>query len=170
MTGWGGHWRGENATEETVICPLSYETRKPLDGLCAYGYTVANGALNFYFASDLIHRIFHMPSQGEGVVDHYADDYNECVELALTSPEDTVRNTHTLQYFALDVYAYDIALPGDVCTGKVESEQKESEVVSATTAEPAASTTVVNTPVTTVEDIAATQTPEGSVSLGTISR
>lgn len=49
---------------------------------------------------------------------HYADSYDECLQLAKTKPEQAVRNTHSLQYFALDVYAYDIALPGVGCTGK----------------------------------------------------
>ncbi|KAF7532913.1 hypothetical protein G7054_g7533 [Neopestalotiopsis clavispora] len=125
LDGWGGHWRGENATEETVICPLSYETRKPLDGMCGYGYTVAQGSLNFYFASDLIHRFFHMPS------------------LAIDNPSEAVRNTHTLQYFALDVYAFDIALPNDGCTGKVaeSSSDDATATATATTASTASTTT-----------------------------
>lgn len=131
--GWGGHWRGENATDETVICPLSYTTRMPLEGMCGYGYTVAAGKLNFFFAADLIHRIYHLPKVGETVVEHYADSYAECLELAKTNPAEAVRNTHSLQYFALDVYAYDIALPGEGCTGK--------DVESSSSSEPAASST-----------------------------
>ncbi|KAI2467492.1 major allergen Asp F2 [Annulohypoxylon bovei var. microspora] len=116
--GWGGHWRGENATQETVICPLSYTTRMPLEGLCGYGYSVASGSLNLYFGSDLIHRLYHLPAIGEGTVEHYADSYNECLQLAIDNPAEAVRNSHTLQYFALDVYAFDIAVPGEGCTGR----------------------------------------------------
>ncbi|KAI0168661.1 hypothetical protein BJ166DRAFT_523012 [Pestalotiopsis sp. NC0098] len=146
LDGWGGHWRGENATEETVICPLSYETRKPLDGMCGYGYTVAQGTLSFYFASDLIHRFFHMPSVGEGVVEHYADDYEDCLQLAIDNPFEATRNTHTLQYFALDVYAFDIALPNDGCTGKVEDHHHEdSSSSTATAASTATATTTAGT-------------------------
>lgn len=32
--GWAGHWRGSNATSETVICPLSYQIREPLSEVC----------------------------------------------------------------------------------------------------------------------------------------
>ncbi|KAI1445755.1 major allergen Asp F2 [Annulohypoxylon stygium] len=131
--GWGGHWRGENATQETVICPLSYTTRMPLEGLCGYGYSVAAGKLNFYFGSDLIHRLYHLPAIGEGIVEHYADTYTECLELAIHNPEEAVRNSHTLQYFALDVYAFDIAVPGEGCTGRVP-ESESSAAPSATTA------------------------------------
>jgi len=119
--GWGGHWRGDNATLETVVCPLSFWTRRPLEGLCGFGYTVARGAVNTYWASDLMHRVYHVPKIGEGVVEHYANDYAECLELAITSPEEAVRNTDTLLYFALDVYAYDIAVPGEGCSGRMAS-------------------------------------------------
>ncbi|KAK5630991.1 hypothetical protein RRF57_006706 [Xylaria bambusicola] len=116
--GWAGHWRGENATQETVICPLSFTSRMPLEGLCGYGYSVSSGALNFYFGSDLVHRLYHLPRIGEGIVEHYADTYSECLELAQSDPALAARNSHTLQYFALDVYAFDIALPGEGCTGR----------------------------------------------------
>ncbi|KAK7977015.1 zincin [Apiospora saccharicola] len=127
LPGWGGHWRGENATEETVICPLSYTTRKPLEGMCGYGYTVAQGALSFYFGSDLIHRLLHMPSVGEGAAEHFADSYAECLELARAEPAEAVRNSHTLQYFALDAYAFDIAVPGEGCAGKPAKKEEEGK-------------------------------------------
>ncbi|CAD0114698.1 unnamed protein product, partial [Aureobasidium uvarum] len=100
-----GHWRGENATDETVICPLSYTTRQPLEALCGNGYTVATGKLATYFAADLMHRLYHTTKIGEGAAEHYADSYAECLELAEKNPAEAVRNTHTLQYFALEVYA-----------------------------------------------------------------
>ncbi|THV84578.1 zincin [Aureobasidium pullulans] len=126
--GWGGHWRGENATDETVICPLSYSTRQPLETLCSGGYTVASGKLNHYFAADLMHRLFHTTKIGEGAAEHYADSYTECLELAGENPAEAVKNTHTLQYFALDVYAMDVALPGEGCTGTVGEEEGDSHV------------------------------------------
>ncbi|KAI0476855.1 putative peptidase family-domain-containing protein [Xylaria cf. heliscus] len=138
--GWGGHWRGENATQETVICPLSYTTRMPLEGLCGYGYSVASGALNFYFGSDLVHRLYHLPKIGEGIVEHYADTYSECIELALNNPGLAARNSHTLQYFALDVYAFDIAVPEEGCTGH-PLESKDSEAYHPTTAATPSATT-----------------------------
>ncbi|KAJ4317364.1 Prenylated Rab acceptor protein 1 [Neodidymelliopsis sp. IMI 364377] len=117
--GWAGHWRGSNATSETVICDLSYEIRRPLEGMCMFGYDVANGATNFYWASDLLHRLLHIPKVGEGVVEHYggADEYPGVLELAKSNPAEAVRNSDTLQYFALEVYAHDVAVPGVGCPG-----------------------------------------------------
>lgn len=85
--------------------------------MCGLGYDVANGALNLYWASDLIHRMLHLPNIAEGVVDHFADDYVNVTALAETNPEESVNNSETLQLFALSVYAYDIAIPGEGCEG-----------------------------------------------------
>lgn len=143
--GWGGHWRGENATSETVICPLSYTTRKSIEGLCGFGYTVAAGRLNAFWAADLMHRIFHLEPVGEGALEHYADSHAECLKLAETDPAKAVRNSHTLQYFALDAYAYDVALPGEGCAGKSPTTHDDDH--SAT--QPTASTTSDSAPTQT---------------------
>lgn len=117
--GWAGHWRGANATSETVICDLSYELRKPLEGLCMFGYNVANGATNTYWGSDLLHRLLHIPKIGEGVVEHYGEEskYPGVMSLAKDNATYAVRNSDTLQYFALEVYAHDVAVPGIGCPG-----------------------------------------------------
>jgi hypothetical protein len=119
IVAWGGHWRGANATNETVICPPSYTSRYWLEMLCGYGYRVGAGNPNAYFAGDMLHRWMHLPGMSEGVVDHYtpegADEFAASLELARTRPHEAVRNTGSLQYFALDVYAFDIAVPGVGC-------------------------------------------------------
>ncbi|KAF1943850.1 zincin [Clathrospora elynae] len=119
--GWAGHWRGQNGTSETVLCDLSYEIRKPLNGMCMFGYNVANGATNFYWASDLLHRLLHIPKVSEGVVGHYNDEemdkYLGVVSLAKMNSTYAARNSDTLQYFALEVYAHDVAVPGIGCAG-----------------------------------------------------
>ena len=71
--------------------------------MCGYGYSVAASSTAAYFASDLIHRLYHTDKIGEGVVGHYADTYEECLALAIENPEQAVRNSATLRYFALDV-------------------------------------------------------------------
>ncbi|KAI9780208.1 MAG: hypothetical protein M1816_003132, partial [Peltula sp. TS41687] len=114
---WGGHWRGENATDETVICPLSYETRRDLEEMCASGYNVADWETNTYFASDLLHRLYHMPAIGEGHVEHFSETYAEALELARSNASYATHNSDSLQYFALEVYAYDVAVPGIGCAG-----------------------------------------------------
>lgn len=92
--------------------------------MCSYGYTVAGSSTTAYFGSDLIHRLYHTDKVGEGVVGHYADDYEDCLQLAMDNPEDAARNSATLRYFALDVYGFDIAVPGQGCTGEpLESEE-----------------------------------------------
>ncbi|KAK5655143.1 hypothetical protein OQA88_6042 [Cercophora sp. LCS_1] len=128
--GWAGHWRGSNATQETVICPLSFERRRYLEAVCGLGYTVADSPLNTYWATDLLHRIFHVPRISEGVVDHFAEDYEDVLVLAKEDPAKSSIDSDTLQYFAIDVYAYDIAAPGVGCTGgKTVTEPVPSTIV-----------------------------------------
>lgn len=114
---WGGHWRGANATGETVICPLSYTTRLFLEYFCTRGYTVAGSPLNTYFGVDLLHRLYHLPAIGEGHVEHFAETYEDVLELAAHNSTFAVRDSDALQYFAADVYGYDIAVPGVGCAG-----------------------------------------------------
>ncbi|KZF23734.1 zincin [Xylona heveae TC161] len=154
-TTWAGHWRGSNATDETVICPLSYTSRRPLTGICGNGYTVSQAPNTAYFASDLLHRIYHMPRISENVVDHYADTYEEVLELAQTKPQLAVRNSATLRYFALDVFAWDVALPREGCSGVGEVDGGEGDHghaghAAATTTTAAASTGSVTAEKTTV--------------------
>ncbi|KAL3425037.1 hypothetical protein PVAG01_04318 [Phlyctema vagabunda] len=121
---WAGHWRGSNATSETVICPPSYTSRDRLSAVCARGFDLATGRTANYWAADLMHRLYHVPLVGEGVVDHYADGYNGVLELAAgENYTQAGMNSATLSYFAMEVYAYDIAVPGEGCVGRaVESE------------------------------------------------
>ncbi|KAK7425929.1 Prenylated Rab acceptor protein 1 [Neonectria magnoliae] len=134
---WAGHWRGDNATAETVICPLSFEIRRPLSSVCGLGYTVAQSKLNTFWATDLMHRILHVPIISESVVDHFAEDYAESLELAETDPSKSGIDSDTLQYFAIDVYAYDIAAPGVGCTGEIEeATETSSGKATATSAAP----------------------------------
>ncbi|OAL24465.1 hypothetical protein AYO20_10623 [Fonsecaea nubica] len=114
---YAGHWRGENGTDETVICDLSYQTRRWLSSMCALGYTVADSPTNTFWASDLLHRLYHVPVIGWGHIEHFADDYEEVVELAAGDTPESTHDSDTLQYFALEVYAFDIAVPGVGCLG-----------------------------------------------------
>ncbi|KAM7217939.1 zincin [Rhypophila decipiens] len=129
---WAGHWRGENATQETVICPLSFEKRRYLDQVCGMGYTVVGSPLNTYWATDLLHRILHVPRISEGAVEHFADDYAGVLELAKTEPHKSGIDSDTLQYFAIEAYAFDVAAPGVGCTGEEEKVGEATEVVTAT--------------------------------------
>jgi len=64
-----------------------------------------------------MHRIFHIPRVSEGAVDHFADDYEGVLALAKSDPAKSSLDSDTLQYFAIDVYAYDVAAPGMGCFG-----------------------------------------------------
>ncbi|KAH7368334.1 allergen Asp f2-like protein [Plectosphaerella cucumerina] len=140
--GWAGHWRGNNATQETVICDLSYEIRRPLSAVCNQGYTVAESRLNTYWATDLLHRVFHVPHISDGQVEHYAETYADVLELAVSDPSKSVIDSDALQYFAIDAWAYDIAAPGVGCPGKVPEPEAEAETTATATAtETAAATT-----------------------------
>ncbi|KAK2041400.1 zincin, partial [Colletotrichum somersetense] len=125
--GWAGHWRGANATGETVICPLSFEVRRPLSSVCGLGYTVAGSALNTFWATDLLHRVLHVPLVTGGAVEHYAEDYAGALALARDNATYAVVDSDTLQYFAIDVWAYDVAAPGIGCTGELEGEEEAAE-------------------------------------------
>lgn len=137
VEGWAGHWRGSNATHETVICPLSYEKRLPLETVCTRGFTVADSPLNTYFAVDLLHRVLHLPLISEDIVSHFSEDYADALQLAQTDPAKSVRDSDALQLFAIDVYAYDIAVPGVGCSGDDVAE----EIASSIAAEPSTTTT-----------------------------
>lgn len=122
--------------------------------MCMHGYTVAGWTYVQFWASDLHHRLFHTIKIGEATVDHYADDYGPALELAMTNPEEAVRNTHSLAMFALDVYAYDVAVPGQGCTGLYTPEEVEEDaaatVVAAASAT-ASATPAADMPMTTTE-------------------
>ncbi|KAL4781374.1 putative peptidase family-domain-containing protein [Aspergillus varians] len=128
LDGWAGHWRGENATDETVICDLSYTSRRSLSTMCSEGYTVSESETNVFWASDLLHRLYHMPAYGQGLVEHYADGYEGVLEFAKGNRTEAVHDSEALQYFALEVYAYDVAVPGVGCVGgETEDSDEQTE-------------------------------------------
>lgn len=110
-----------------------------------FGYDVANGATNFYWASDLLHRLLHIPKVGEGIVEHYGDahEYPGVLALAESNPQEAVRNSDTLQYFALEVYAHDVAVPGIGCPGHYQ-EVSSSAAAAPTSSASAASSAVAS--------------------------
>lgn len=91
---------------------------------------MAESKLNTFWATDLLHRIFHVPKISEEAVDHFAEDYKDVLELAQTNSELSTKDSDTLQYFAIDVYAYDIAAPGIGCSGKLADTADEPTATS----------------------------------------
>ncbi|KAA8648887.1 major allergen Asp F2 [Aspergillus tanneri] len=128
LNGWGGHWRGENATDETVICDLSYTLRRSLSTLCSMGYTVSGSKTNTFWAADLLHRLYHMPAFGQGRVEHFADDYDGVRKLTIGNRSVSTRDSNTLQYFALEAYAFDLVVPGVGCSGDHDEGHDDNEL------------------------------------------
>ena len=119
-----------------MICDLSYSTRLPLEQLCGFGYTVAGSESNTYWGSDLIHRLYHMPAYGEGYIEHFTKEYAGALEQAETNTTYAKHDSDVLQYFALEVYAYDIAVPGVGCPGTVTEATSTAEATLASTTAP----------------------------------
>jgi hypothetical protein len=91
--------------------------------MCARGFDVATGRTANYWAGDLMHRLYHTILVGEGIVDHHADGYHGCVELAAGENYTlAASNSASLSYFATEVYAFDISIPGEGCLGKPADE------------------------------------------------
>lgn len=105
--------------------------------MCMYGYNVANGATNYFWASDLIHRLLHLPPVGEGVVEHYTNEeeekYPSVINLAKNNATYSARDSDTIQYFALEAYAYDIAVPGVGCPGRYAAPEESPAATSSST-------------------------------------
>ena len=106
-----------------------------------FGDALKNISQSAFMATDFIHRLFHIPTVSDGLVDHHADTYEECLELAKTHPEEAVRNTHSLQWFAVEVFSYELVVPGVGCTG-----DQESVMASATSTKSAAITSASASP------------------------
>ncbi|CAO1626244.1 unnamed protein product [Jaminaea pallidilutea] len=102
--GWNGHWRGNNATGETVICDLSFHTRLPIEKFCNDGFHLADDEVSIYWATDLFHRAMHLPQMTNDMVVHAADVFDDVLTLAATDPSKSVVNQHTLQNFAFEVF------------------------------------------------------------------
>lgn len=85
--------------------------------MCGLGYTVSKSETNTFWAADLLHRLYHVPAIGQNWIDHFADGYEEVVDQAKKNATLSTHDSETLQYFALEVYAYDIAVPGVGCSG-----------------------------------------------------
>lgn len=117
--GWRGHWRGNNATTETVICDASYTDRRYNIEMCMKGYKLTNAAPSTFWSIDLFHRLLHVPTITDGAVDHYASGLAGAVQLAKTNATYSPFDSDTLQYFAAHVYINEVVKGGDSCIGDI---------------------------------------------------
>ncbi|OCF30862.1 hypothetical protein I316_07495 [Kwoniella heveanensis BCC8398] len=139
--GWRGHWRGDNATSETVICDLSYTDRFYNEAFCMFGYTVAGSPLGTHWSIDLIHRMFHVPTITNGLVGHYSEDYASALELAEHNATYSSIDSDALQAFAAHVYAVEVAKGGDACIGEAAEAHSDSHGAATSSAAASASAT-----------------------------
>ncbi|KAJ9479590.1 Protein ZPS1 [Pseudozyma hubeiensis] len=169
---WNGHWRGNNATSETVICELSYTSRLPLEKLCSGGFQLSVDNPSTYFGADLMHRAFHVPEFSHEKIHHYADSYADVLELAKSEGGNgtkAVENQHSLQYFSLDIYSRKLTRWG--CVGEVEEDHDDHDH-DATTSSAAAATTQTQTAQASASTASATAADchthaDGSIHCGT---
>lgn len=125
---------------------MSYGVCRLLSQVYAFGYRVTNNNINASFASDLLHRFFHVSAISDNIVDHYSHgEFADCLAFAKTNSTFAIRNSDSLQYFALDTYAYDVANQGIGCPGKTN---EETTPLSATLSSPATSYTSATAPTT----------------------
>lgn len=128
--------------------------------MCALGYNVAESKTNTFWAGDLLHRLFHMPAIGWEYIEHFASEYEEVVELAASENTTSTRDSNTLQYFALEAWAFDIAVPGVGCGEESHSHSHEAASSSAAPAAPA---------VTTSASATQSQAPSSTLSIPAVS-
>lgn len=104
QVGYNGHWRGNNATEETVICELSFQSRLGLEKACQNGFKLGRDNVNVYWGADLLHRMMHLPKITNGYITHVADTHEDMMKIAIEKPDQSVKNQHSIQEFAFDVW------------------------------------------------------------------
>ncbi|KAL8917343.1 MAG: hypothetical protein Q9208_008013 [Pyrenodesmia sp. 3 TL-2023] len=119
--------------------------------------------LNTYFGTDLLHRLYHIPAFGDNHVEHFAEGYAGALELARTNETYTTRDSDTLQYFAVDVYAFDIILPGVGCTGMESEAANSSMTTSASTSYQSPAANAAGTPTSTIAGAADSATDAAQV-------
>ena len=71
---------------------------------------------------------------GEEIVGHHADGYAGVTELAKSENYTlAATNSASLSYFATEVYAFDISVPGEGCVGKLTQDAVDDHATPAST-------------------------------------
>ncbi|KAL9934495.1 hypothetical protein V8E36_006951 [Tilletia maclaganii] len=152
QVGYGGHWRGNNASSETVICELSFQTRRPLDAACGLGFQLAQDNVNLYWGTDLLHRSLHIPAISNELITHVADEYADVLELAKNNATYAFRNQHSIQDYAFEVWTRANIDPNG-CVGEIlPATPDDDHSAPTTTAAPGATSTDASAPAQTGKD------------------
>lgn len=101
------------------------------------------------------------PETGVG---HHADTYAEMLQLAQGGNSSlSTSNSASLYYFATEVYAFDIAVPGEGCVGKVPSDNDDHDHDDVTSTSSAVAAPTSTTPAEVTSSAAeATRTTEAA--------
>ncbi|WWC59804.1 uncharacterized protein I303_102366 [Kwoniella dejecticola CBS 10117] len=114
--------------ELTVVCPTYYLSKGPLAELCTNGETIASQGSESTDGSWFLHRLLHLPQTTGGGLSDVVDSAHDAVDLAQgVNATQAIKNIHSIQYYALDVYASDILLPGEGCLGDTSVEVADKE-------------------------------------------
>ncbi|GAA6051335.1 hypothetical protein JCM3770_004489 [Rhodotorula araucariae] len=97
--------------------PVTDTDRLHLSSLCWDGNEIGVAPNSQWLATDLLHRMMHIPSITYGKVEHAADTFAGVLELAASNNSVAAYNQATFQLYAIDAYAQDIAYPPTGCVG-----------------------------------------------------
>ncbi|GAA5832459.1 hypothetical protein JCM11251_006461 [Rhodosporidiobolus azoricus] len=116
-----GYFRSETK-DETVVCRTYYLAQPRLEDKCAFDQTLVKNGSELTQGAWFMHRLLHTLTASGGRMSDVVDTVEEALELAQgVNRTQAAYSIHTVQYYALDVYAYDILLPGQGCRGNVSS-------------------------------------------------
>ncbi|MCO5589753.1 hypothetical protein L7F22_043722 [Adiantum nelumboides] len=155
--GWNGHWRGNNATEETVICELSFHSRLGLEKACGNGFKLGRDNVNVYWGADLLHRMMHLPKVTNGYITHVADTHEDMMKIAIEKPDQSVKNQHSIQEFAFEAWIRKYTNPEGCSASEEEihaAEHDDHNHSSSTTATATGSASVASAAAATTSDAA----------------
>ncbi|GAA6032235.1 hypothetical protein JCM8097_007137 [Rhodosporidiobolus ruineniae] len=122
-----GYFRA-TAKDETVVCPTYYLAKPRLEETCVNRWTLANNGSELTQGAWFMHRLLHLPTGSGGRLSDVVDTVGAALELAQgVNHTQAAYSIHTVQYYALDVYAYDILAPGVGCRGDPNAADAQKE-------------------------------------------
>ncbi|GAA5856920.1 hypothetical protein JCM8547_008465 [Rhodosporidiobolus lusitaniae] len=108
-----------NCDQVTAAGPWD-TNRTHLASLCWDEHKVLDAPPNQWLAVDLLHRMTHIPSIAYNHVEHTASTFPDVLQLAHLNDSRTVLNSETLQLYALEAYANDVAHPPNGCSVDID--------------------------------------------------
>ncbi|KAI5478172.1 hypothetical protein MNV49_005339 [Pseudohyphozyma bogoriensis] len=104
--------------DQTVVCPTYFNKKPELQNMCNQGQTLVKNGSELTQGAWFVHRLLHTPTASGGRLSDVVDTVAEALELAAgVNQTQALYSIHSVQYYALDTYAFDILLPGVGCRG-----------------------------------------------------